>query len=115
MKINKLIKIIYILSIFILILNLTGCNIKTEKEKELEEKVDEEMRYVSNELLNILNSLNNISVKNYSIVSKKTDQNSSSSQSKTSATSEKNEKSDSNSSTGLEGDKRRFISRNDYL
>ena len=94
LKIKRLISLTILL---IYIFTLTGCNIKTEKEDELNEKVDQEMKYVSSQLLTMLNSLNNITVKNYSVVTEKSSQSNSSSEKKEGGTSEQNEKSGFNS------------------
>lgn len=103
MRSYKFKKMFFILIVLILILNLIGCNIKTEKEDELNEKVDQEMQYVNTQLLTMINSLNNITVKNYSVVTEKSSQTESSSGPETGGTSEENEKSGSDSNTDSEG------------
>ena len=101
-------KIISLSILLILIFTLTGCNLKTEKEESLNDKVDEEMQYVNTEVLTMLNSLNNITVKNYSVVTKKSNQLNSSSGTEE-GTSEENEKSGSESSSDSEQSTRRIF------
>ena len=84
---KKIIFLILLISIFLLV----GCDLETEKEESLEDKVDQEMEYVSSKLLTMINSLNNIDVKNYSVVTQKSNNTSSSSQKKGQGTSEENE------------------------
>ena len=91
MKLFKLNKKVIFLILLIPIFLLVGCDLKTEEEESMEEKVNQEMEYVDTKLLTMLNSLNNINVKNYSVVTQKSNNTSSSSQKEGQGTSEENE------------------------
>lgn len=64
--------ILYIILMFILILILTGCSNQTNQDNQdiLKSKVKEEIAYLDNTIVSILNIVNNISYDNYKVSSK---------------------------------------------
>jgi len=66
-------KIKIILSIFTILIILSGCS-NNEYEK-LKNKVTEEINFLDNKIIDILNDLNNISLENYSLVYNKVELN----------------------------------------
>ena len=68
-KLTILRKIFLVIINLLLILLLTGCgDNKTEDELKME-KVEQEMSYLDNKIIDIMNKLNNISFSNYKVVS----------------------------------------------
>lgn len=62
-------KVLFIFVFFIFILmTLSGCN--KDENKELKEKVIQEIEYFDSKIITMLNELNNISFENYTLVSK---------------------------------------------
>lgn len=69
-KLTNLRKIIMLSLIITILVSLTGCG-KKEKinENSKKEKIDQEMSYLDNKIITIMNRLNNISFNNYKVIS----------------------------------------------
>ena len=66
---NKTIRLVLIMMFLtFLLLTLTGCGRDNEEIEELNKKITEEIKYLDNRLIYILNSLNNISYDNYTVL-----------------------------------------------
>lgn len=88
--------------IFIIMICLTGCSQKENKDKEIKEKVKQEINYIDNQIISMLNRLNNISLENYSIVSNQTQLNEKTSEESTSSSGEEKQTNQEENQGGTE-------------
>lgn len=97
---KKIIKTIcYLIMFCILTISLTGCS-KDDKNKELKQKINDEISYLDTKIVSMLNKANGISLENYIVKAEQINQTSNNEgQSSTSNKSQK-ESSESNSDTG---------------
>jgi hypothetical protein len=90
-----------ILIYLIIVITLTGCTSKNDNS-ELKEKVKQELNYIDDKIITMLNKLNNISLENYSIVSNQTTLNEKTSDESTSSSGEEKQTNQEESQGGTE-------------